>query len=183
MDQKPAVPSLYGLMAEFDDPTALVAAARRTHDQGYRQFDAFSPFPIHEIFEAMHLHDKRVPRIVLVGGLVGLVAGLGLQVWVSAFAYPLNIGGKPFLSWPMFVPVTFELTILFAALSAVFGMFILNGFPQPYHPVFNVPRFAQAASQDGFFLAIEATDPKFDREQTHLFLQSLGAREINEVAE
>ena len=182
MDQKPAVPSLYGLMAEFDDPTALVAAARRTHDQGYRQFDAFSPFPIHEIFEAMHLHDKRVPRIVLVGGLVGLAAGLGLQVWVSAFAYPLNIGGKPFLSWPMFVPVTFELTILFAALSAVFGMFILNGFPQPYHPVFNVPRFAQAASQDGFFLAIEATDPKFDREQTHQFLQSLGAREINEVA-
>jgi hypothetical protein len=130
----------------------------------------------------MHLHDKRVPRIVLVGGLVGLMAGLGLQVWVSAFAYPLNIGGKPFLSWPMFVPVTFELTILFAALSAVFGMFILNGFPQPYHPVFNVPRFAQAASQDGFFLAIEATDPKFDREQTHQFLQSLGAREINEVA-
>jgi hypothetical protein len=182
MDQKPAVPSLYGLMAEFEDPTALVAAARRTHEQGYRQFDAFSPFPIHEIFEAMHLHDKRVPRIVLVGGLVGLMAGLGLQVWVSAFAYPLNIGGKPFLSWPMFVPVTFELTILFAALSAVFGMFILNGFPQPYHPVFNVPRFAQAASQDGFFLAIEATDPKFDREQTHQFLQSLGAREINEVA-
>jgi hypothetical protein len=182
MDHTPAVPSLYGLMAEFDDPTALVAAARRTHEQGYRQFDAFSPFPIHEIFEAMHLHDKRVPRIVLVGGLVGLMAGLGLQVWVSAFAYPLNIGGKPFLSWPMFVPVTFELTILFAALSAVFGMFILNGFPQPYHPVFNVPRFAQAASQDGFFLAIEATDPKFDREQTHQFLQSLGAREINEVA-
>ena len=182
MDHTPAVPSLYGLMAEFDDPTALVAAARRTHEQGYRQFDAFSPFPIHEIFEAMHLHDKRVPRIVLVGGLVGLIAGLGLQVWVSAFAYPLNIGGKPFLSWPMFVPVTFELTILFAALSAVFGMFILNGFPQPYHPVFNVPRFAQAASQDGFFLAIEATDPKFDREQTHQFLQSLGAREINEVA-
>src|SRR5688500_12602851 len=109
MDQKPAVPSLYGMMAEFEDPTAMVAAARRTHEQGYRQFDAFSPFPIHEIFEAMHLHDKRVPRIVLVGGLVGLMAGLGLQVWVSAFAYPLNIGGMRLLRWLSFVPVAFGL--------------------------------------------------------------------------
>ena len=111
----------------------------------------------------MHLHDKRVPLMVLGGGITGLCTGLGLQVWVSAFAYPLNIGGRPYLSWPMFVPVTFELTILFAAFAAVFGMFALNGFPMPYHPVFNVERFTAHASQDRFFVAIEATDPKFDR--------------------
>jgi Protein of unknown function (DUF3341) len=181
MNQTPPARTLYGVMAEFEDPTALVAAARRTYDEGYRTFDAFSPFPIHEIFEVMHLHDKRVPLMVLGGGIAGLLAGVGLQVWVSAVAYPLNIGGRPYLSWPMFVPVAFELTILFAALAAVFGMFILNGLPMPYHPVFNVPRFTAAASQDGFFLAIESADPMFDREKTRTFLQGLGAREINEV--
>jgi hypothetical protein len=181
MDHTPAAEPLYGLMAEFESPTTLVAAAKATHDQGYRKFDAYSPFPIHDLFGAMHIEDRRVPLIVLGGGITGLLAGLGLQVYVSYFAYPLNIGGKPYLSWPMFVPVAFELTILFAALSAVFGMFILNGLPMPYHPVFNVPRF-KAASQDGFFLAIESTDPMFDREQTHVFLKNLGAREINEVA-
>ena len=168
-------------MAEFEDPTSLVAAARQTYDTGYRAFDAFSPYPIHEIFEAMHLKDKWVPRLVLAGGLTGLFAGLALQVWVSAIAYPLNIGGRPYLSWPMFIPVTFELTILFAAFAAVFGMFILNGLPMPYHPVFNVARFAAHASQDRFFLAIEATDPKFGRQSTREFLLSLGAREVNDV--
>jgi hypothetical protein len=181
MDQKPIVPALYGVMAEFEDPTSLVEAARRTYDSGYRVFDAFSPFPIHEIFEAMHLKDKRVSRLVLAGGITGLLAGLGLQAWASAIAYPLNIGGRPLLSWPMFIPVSFELTILFASFAAVFGMFILNGLPMPYHPVFNVPRFAAHASQDGFFLAIEATDPKFSREDTREFLRSLGAREVNDV--
>jgi len=170
-------------MAEFEDATALVAAARRTYDDGYRKFDAFSPFPIHEIFSAMHLEDRRVPWLVLGGGVTGMLAGLGLQVWVSAVAYPLNVGGRPYLSWPMFVPVTFELTILFAAFAAVFGMFILNGLPMPYHPVFNVPRFVARASQDGFFLAIEAGDPKFDRHGTGKFLQSLGAKEVNDVEE
>jgi len=169
MEHTRAVPALYGVMAEFDDPTALVNAARRTYDEGYRVFDSYSPFPIHETFDAMHLEDRRVP-------------GLALQGWVSAVAYPLNIGGKPYLSWPMFVPVTFELTILFAAFAAVFGMFILNGLPMPYHPVFNVARFAEHASQDGFFLAIESTDPKFNHAATRAFLQGLGAREINDVA-
>ena len=168
-------------MAEFDDPTSLVEATRRTYDAGYRVFDSYSPFPIHETFEAMHIEDRRVPLLVLGGGLAGLCAGLGLQAWVSAVAYPLNIGGRPNLSWPMFVPVTFELTILFAALAAVFGMFILNGLPMPYHPVFNVARFVEHASQDKFFLAIEATDPKFNHEGTRTFLQGLGAREINDV--
>ncbi len=174
---------LYGVMAEFEDPTSLVAAARRTYDEGYRVFDAFSPFPIHETFEAMHLHDKRVPLMVLGGGILGMLTGLGLQAWVSAVAYPLNIGGRPYLSWPMFIPVTFELTILFAAFAAVFGMFALNGFPMPYHPVFNVERFTAHASQDRFFLAIEATDPKFDRGKTRAFLKGLGATEVNDVAE
>ena len=183
MDQKPAAPALYGLMAEFPDPTALVEASRRTYDEGYRSFDAYSPFPIHETFDAMRLHDKRVPLLVLGGGITGMLAGIGLQVWVSAFAYPLNIGGRPYISWPMFVPVTFELTILFAAFAAVFGMFALNGLPMPYHPVFNVARFAAHASQDGFFLAIEATDAKFDRTRTRAFLQGLGATEVNDVAE
>jgi hypothetical protein len=183
MAQKSAAPGLYGLMAEFEDPTALVEAARRTYDEGYRRFDSFSPFPIHEIFDAMHIKDKRVSRMVLAGGIIGLLTGLGLQVWVSAVAYPLNIAGRPYLSWPMFVPVTFELTILFASLTAVFGMFALCGFPMPYHPVFNVKRFTEHASQDGFFLAIEATDPKFDQTATRKFLQGLGAREINDVEE
>jgi hypothetical protein len=183
MDRTPRTPGRYGLLAEFDGPTSLVEAARRTYEQGYRRFDSFSPFPIHELFDAMRLQDKRVPLMVLCGGIVGGLTGLGLQAWVSAVAYPLNIGGRPFLSWPMFVPVTFELTILFASLTAVFGMFALNGLPMPYHPVFNVPRFARAASTDGFFLAIEATDPKFDWTATRAFLESLGAREINDVEE
>jgi hypothetical protein len=181
MEHTPARPALYGVMAEFADPTALVEATRRTYDEGYRVFDSYSPFPIHETFAAMHIEDRRVPLLVLGGGIAGMFTGLGLQAWVSAVAYPLNIGGRPYLSWPMFIPVTFELTILFAAFAAVFGMFILNGLPMPYHPVFNVARFAEHASQDRFFLAIEATDPKFNYQTTRAFLQGLGAREINDV--
>jgi hypothetical protein len=173
-------PAAYGLLAEFDSPTALVAAARRTYAEGYRRFDSFSPFPIHELFDAMHCHDRRVPLFVLLGGIAGAVTGFGLQSWVSAIAYPLNIGGRPYISWPMFIPVTFELTILFAALTAVLSWIVLNGLPMPYHPVFNVRRFA-SASRDGFFLAIEAADPKFDRTRTLEFLKSLGAKEINDV--
>jgi len=183
METKPPIGALYGVMAEFDDTTAFVEAARRTYAEGYRNFEAYSPFPIHELFDVMHLHDKRVPLFVLLGGLTGLCTGLALQVWVSAIAYPLNIGGRPFLSWPMFVPVTFELTILFAAFAAVFGMFGLNGLPMPYHPVFNVDRFTLHASQDRFFIAVEANDPKFDRHATRSFLQSLGAKEISDVEE
>ena len=177
MDQTTAA---YGLMAEFDDPSSLVAAARRTYAEGYRRFDSYSPFPIHELFDAMQCHDRRVPLFVLLGGIAGAIAGFGLQSWVSVVAYPLNIGGCPYISWPMFIPVTFEVTILFAALTAVLSWIALNGLPMPYHPVFNVARFARA-SQDRFFLAIEATDPKFDRTRTFEFLKGLGAREINEV--
>jgi hypothetical protein len=177
----PDTPPLYGLMAEFDDPTSLVAAARRTQEAGYRAYDSFSPYPIHELFDAMQCEDRRVPLFVLLGGIAGGVTGFGLQAWVAAIAYPLNIDGKPYISWPMFIPVTFELTILFASISAVLCWIVLSGLPLPYHPVFNVARFATCASQTGFFLAIESTDPKFDRGRTFDFLKGLGAKEINEV--
>lgn len=173
-------PQIYGVMAEFDTPTALVRAARRTYEAGYRNIDTFSPFPIEESWEAIGHHDRRLSFIVLAGGVTGLLAGIGLQMWVHTVAYPLNIGGKPLNSWPMFVPVAFEMTILFAALSAVLGMIVLNGLPQPYHPVFNVPRF-EHASRDKFFLLVESTDPKFDRAGTVDFLKGLNPNEVNEV--
>ena len=172
---------LYGVMAEFPDATSLVAAARRVHAEGYRRTDAYSPFPIHELFDALDAHDRRVQLFVLLGGIAGMIAGFGLCYWVSVIAYPLNIGGRPLNSWPAFIPVTFELTILFASFAAVLSWIVLSGLPLPYHPVFNVPRFATTASQDGFFLTIEATDPKFDPTGTRDFLRTLGAREINEV--
>jgi hypothetical protein len=176
-----AAQPIFGVMAEFDDPTSLVHAARRTHAEGYRQTDAYSPFPIHELFDALDAHDHRVQRNVLLGGITGCLAGFGLCYWVSTIAYPLNIGGRPFNSWPAFIPVTFELTILFAAFAAVLSWILLSGLPLPYHPVFNVPRFAEIGSEKGYFLTIEATDPKFDRQRTADFLKDLGAREINEI--
>ena len=172
---------IYGLMAEFTDVTTLVTAAERTTAAGYKKVDAFTPFPVHELFHALHAEDKRLPLIVLLAGITGAFAGFGLCYWVSVIAYPLNIGGRPFNSWPSFIPVTFEVTILFAAFTAVIGMIVLNGLPMPYHPVFNVARFAARASQDGLFLAIEADDPQFDRVKTRALLQDLGAKEINEI--
>jgi Protein of unknown function (DUF3341) len=173
---------IYGLMAEFDDPTSLVTATERAHSAGYRRMDAYSPFPIEELHHALGAHHTRLPLIVLIGGLCGFIGGYGLQYWSSVIAYPLNVGGKPLHSWPAFIPVTFESTILVAALSAVLGMLALNGLPQPYHPVFNVPRFA-LASRNRFFLCIEAADPKFDLEGTREFLTTLGPREVSTVAD
>jgi hypothetical protein len=175
-----AAEPVYGLLAEFDTPAALVTAARRTYAEGYRRIDTFSPFPVEEAWEAIGHHDRRLSAVVLGGGLLGLLTGLGLQEWVHQLAYPINIAGKPLNSWPQFVPVTFELTILFAAISAVVGMIALNGLPMPYHPVFNVSRF-EHASRDKFFLLIESRDPKFDRRGTLEFLKGLDASEINEV--
>jgi hypothetical protein len=174
-------PTIYGLMAEFDDPNALVAATYRAHYEGYRRMDAYSPFPIEELHEALGSHPSRLPLIVLVGGALGFVGGYFLQYWAAGIAYPLNVAGKPFNAWPMFVPVTFETTILAAALSAVLGMLALNGLPMPYHPVFNVSRFA-LASRNRFFLCIEARDPRFQLETTREFLEALGAREVSTVA-
>ena len=174
-------PSIYGLMAEFQEPNTLVAATYRAHYEGYRRMDAYSPFPIEELHEALGGSHTRLPLIVLLGGLGGCIGGYALQYWAAGMAYPLNIAGKPYNSWPMFIPVTFECTILVAALSAVLGMLALNGLPMPYHPVFNVPRFA-LASRNRFFLCIEARDAKFDLEQTRRFLETLGALEVSTVA-
>ena len=183
MSVTPKPPSpVWGLIAEFEDPTALVAATRRAHQAGYRRMDAYSPFPIEELHDALGAHHTRLPLVVLLGGLCGGFGGFGLQYWASAIAYPLNVAGKPLHSWPAFIPVTFECTILGAALSAVLGMLALNGLPMPYHPVFNVPRFA-LASRNRFFLCIEATDPKFDVEDTRRFLETLRPMEVTTVAD
>lgn len=173
--------STYGLMAEFEHPDQLVAAAYRAHYEGYRHMDAYSPFPIEELHDALGAHHSRLPLIVLIGGALGCAGGYALQYWANAIAYPLNVAGKPFNAWPMFIPVTFETTILAAALAAVLGMLALNGLPMPYHPVFNVPRFA-LASRNRFFLCIESKDSKFDMEKTREFLETLGAREVTTVA-
>lgn len=172
---------LYGLMAEFDSPTELVRAAGRAHEEGFRKMDAYSPIPIEELHHAMHMHRSRLPLIVLIGGILGCIGGFYMQYWYAVDYYPINSGGKPLNSWPMWMPVTFELTVLAAALSAVFGMLALNGLPMPYHPVFNAPGFA-LASKDRFFLCIETADPKFDRDKTAEFLRSLNPREVVEVA-
>jgi ActD protein len=176
----PSAPKVYGLLAEFDDVNSLVDAAKKTYAEGYRKTDAYSPFPIEPVWEALGVHDRPVSFFVLCGGIIGMISGFGLCYWVSTTAYPLNIGGRPLNSWPSFIPVTFELTILLASFAALLSMLGLNGLPMPYHPVFNVPSFARA-SQDKFFLAIEAVDPKYDRAKTFEFLKSLGPREINEV--
>ena len=175
-------PAVYGLMAEFEDPTSLVQATHRAYHEGYRCMDAYSPYPIEELHEALGSHHTRLPLIVLIGGITGCIGGYLLQYWVSAIAYPVNIGGKPLHSWPAFIPVTFECTILVAALSCVLGMLALNGLPQPYHPVFNVPRFA-LASRNRFFLCIESQDPKFDINGTRHFLETLSPREVTTVAD
>ncbi|HEY2387515.1 MAG TPA: DUF3341 domain-containing protein [Candidatus Binatia bacterium] len=173
-------PPIYGMLAEFDTPTQLVTAVRKARAEGYRVMDAYSPFPIEELHEALHFHDRRLPLIVLIGGIAGGLGGYLLEYWTSVIAYPLNVGGRPLHSWPAFIPVTFETTVLCAALAAVLGMLALNGLPMPYHPVFNVPRFA-LATRDQFFLCIEAIDPHFDREITRRFLQRLDPLSISEV--
>lgn len=178
--KKKARPATYGLMAEFENPSDAVSAARRVYEAGYRRIDAYSPYPIEELSEAIGVHSTKMPLIVLIGGLVGLLAGYALQYYTHVIDYPLNVGGKPFHSWPAFIPITFEMTVLGAALSAVFGMLALNGLPEPYHPVFNTPNFA-LASRDRFFLLVQSDDPKFSREETRDFLRSLGAREVNDV--
>lgn len=169
-------------MAEFDTPTQLVDAARRVRDAGYTKTDAFSPFPLHEIDEALGIRRSILPFLVFGGGVTGLLAGMGLQYFVHVIDYPLNVGGRPYFSLPSFIPPSYELTILFAAFAAVFGMLLLNGLPQPYHPVFNVPRFA-LATREKFFLVIEARDEKFDYEETKNFMQGLNAQEVFDVEE
>ena len=171
---------LYGIMAEFNTPENLLKAAREAYGKGYRKMDAYTPFPVEGVSEAIGFRRTHMPFIVLAGGLIGCAGGFLLQVWAMVWSYPLNVGGRPLLSWPAFVPVTFELTILCAALAAVFGMLAANGLPMPYHPVFNVPEFA-TASRTQFFLVIEAQDDKFNLESTREFLKGLGPKDIYDV--
>jgi hypothetical protein len=173
----------YGLLAEFDTAQALVDATAKVTAAGYTKTDAFSPFPIHGLFDALRIKEHKVQPIILVGGLVGLMSAGALEYYTMVVWYPMNIAGRPLWAWVAYIPPAFELTILFAAFSAVIGMFVLNGLPRPYHPVFNVKRFAEHASSDGFFLVVEATDPKFDAGRTRTFLSGLGAREVVDVDE
>ncbi len=173
---------LYGLMAEFENPNDLVEAARQARGAGYRKLDAYTPYPIEALTEALDVHDRRLPAVVLACGILGGLVGFGLCYWCSVIAYPLNVGGKPFNSVPAFIVPTFETTVLFAAFGAVLGMLGLNGLPMPYHPVFNAARFA-LASRDRFFLCIEAADPQFDHDETWAFLTRLGPRVVMDVEE
>jgi len=175
-----ATTPFYALMAEFDSADALLSAATAVGKAGFTKTDAYSPFPIHGLAEAIGFHEKKVAPIVLAGGVLGMLGGYGLEYWTQVIAYPMNIGGRPIHSWPAFIVPTFETTILFAAGTAVLGMLALNGLPEPYHPVFNVPQFARA-SKDRFFIVIEARDPKFDLDATWSFLTSLKPRSVSEV--
>jgi hypothetical protein len=171
---------IYGVIGEFESPEQLVRAAAKIREEGYRYYECYTPFPLEGLPEAMGMRRNMVPLITLIGGLVGGLGGFGFQYWVNVISYPLNIAGRPLNSWPAFIPVTFELTILCASLSAVFGMLALNGLPQPHHPIFNAPRFSHASS-DRFFVCIQARDKKFHLEATARFLQGLSAHHVSEV--
>jgi hypothetical protein len=173
-------PLIYGVAAEFDSPEALVKATRAAHEAGYRRMDAYTPFPVEGLYEALGSRPTRLPLVVFLGGLLGALGGYFMQWYANVVSYPLNVGGRPDHSWPMFIPVTFECTILAAGVTAVLAMLAMNGLPMPYHPLFHWPRFDQA-SRDRFFLCIEATDPQFDPARAREFLAGLGATHVAEV--
>lgn len=173
-------PALHGLIAEFPAVEDLMKAAEAVRNAGYSKTDAYTPYPVEGLIEALGKHHSRIPYLILAGGLTGLCAAFVMMFYTGVIDYPQNIGGRPLFSWPMYFPIMFELTVLLSAFTAVFGMIGLNGLPRPYHPLFNVPEFAKA-SRDGFFLGIEATDPKFDLNQTKAFLQTLHPRGVHEV--
>jgi Protein of unknown function (DUF3341) len=172
---------IYGVVGEFEDEHQLIHAAEKAREAGYRRVEAYAPFPVEGLSEALGLKRNTVPLITLIGGLCGGLGGFGFQYWVNVISYPINVAGRPLNSWPAFIPVTFELTVLGAALSAVFGMLALNGLPQPYHPLFNVERFSKHATTDRFYLCIEARDKKFHLADAARFLQGLDAHHVTEV--
>jgi len=173
-------PKIYGLVAEYSEPEALIAAANTAREAGYRQMDAYTPFPVHGLSEAVGFKRTKLPIIVLLGGLTGAIAGFSMQYFANVIHYPINIGGRPMNSWPAYIIPTFECTILFSAFAAVLGMLALNGLPQPYHPLFNVPAF-ELASRSHFFLCVEATDPKFDLDATRRLLESTNPNVVSIV--
>lgn len=172
--------TLHGLMAEFETEEAIVHATGQAVDAGYKQMEAYTPYPVEEIMDLLHLHKNHVSLVILIAGLIGCAVGFGMQYFSSVSHYPLNVGGRPLNSWPAFIPVMFECTVLFAAIAAVFGMLMMNGLPRPHHPTFNVDRF-KYASQDRFFLYVDVEDPQFDHKETKRFLESLNPYEVSEV--
>lgn len=173
-------PAIYGLLAEFERPSDLVAATARAREAGYRRIEAYSPYPVEGLAEALEFRRTRMPLVMLVGGFVGALTAFGLQYFDSVISYPINVGGRPLNSWPSFIPITFELTVLFSALAGVLGLLGLCGLPQPYHPLFHSARFGRV-TQDRFFLAVEATDARFEVNETRRFLEELGAAHVEEV--
>lgn len=180
MSESTTQPGEYGVVAEFADENALLSAATQAREAGYTAMDAYSPIPVHGLHELLGGKRTKLPYITLAGGLAGLFGGLGLQIWVSAIEYPLNVGGRPWVSWPSFFPVTFECMILGAALATIGGLFAMCRFPEPYHPIFNTPGF-ERASNDRYFLCIEAEDPKYDTQAVRQFLERTGAEAVSEV--
>jgi len=173
-------PTLHGLLAEFDTPSEILTATRRAYLEGYRNMDAYTPFPVNDLDKALGMQKSAVPLITLIGGILGGGTAYILQWWINTIAYPINVGGRPLHSWPSFIPVTFEMTVLFAGFGAFFGMLALNKLPMPYHPIFNSEVYANA-TRDKFLLCIEATDPRFDRAETEKFLLALNPRSVTEV--
>jgi hypothetical protein len=172
---------IYGLLAEFNTPTELVRATEEARSVGFRRMECYTPYPVEEAATALHFHKNRVPLLCLLGGVLGLTTAYGMQTWINVWAYPLNIGGRPLFSWPAFIIPAYEWTILFAGLSAAFGMFALNGLPQLYHPLFNASNFRNGATTDKFFLCLEAVDPKFSLTETRAFLESFAPVSVVEV--
>jgi Alternative complex III, ActD subunit len=162
----------YGLLAKFNNQEDLITAARRTYETGYRRFDTFSPYPVPELAEAMHLRSSPLPFVILAGGIIGMVGAFFMMTFATVVDYPINIGGRPLFSWPAYIPITFELTVLFASFAGILGMFIVTRFPMPYHPIFN---------SDDFYLSIEASDPMYNLERTRSFLENLGSAQVTEV--
>ena len=177
----PVREGIYGLLAEFDTPSELVVAAKTAYNSGWRRMDCYTPYPVEEAAEAIGFHKNKVPLVTVVGGVMGLCAMFSLETWIATLAYPLNIGGRPTYSWPAFIVPAYEWTILFAGLSACFGMLALNGLPSLYHPLFNAPNFRGGATDDKFFLCLEALDPKFDVAETRAYLESFGPTSVVEV--
>jgi hypothetical protein len=172
---------IYGLMAEFNDPEKLINAARAARESGYTDLQAYTPFPIEELGDYVTIRRRNwIPAIVLIGGIFGGSTGFLMQYFAMAVSYPLNVGGRPLFSWPSFIPITFELTVLGAALFGAFGMLVLNGLPRPFHPVFTAPEF-RLASNSGFFLCIKSADEKFDPKATAKFLEELMPAAVTEV--